>query len=533
MKNRGFSFKAGTLCVLAIAGATGLPTNVFADEVTLKSADGTVNLTGEFIAFEDNSYTVRTPLGDLRIAASRVTCEGAACPTFEVESADIQIAGSNAFGVGLMPLLLEGFAVSKDAAATMNNLEDGRTMVAELVADAGYGDEIGSFLVVSDGSNDAFANLLSGEAQIGMSSRRIRPDEARALRDAGGGMMIDPGQEHLIALDSLVVIVNPDNPVQSISLKDLGGIYSGEITNWSQLGGADAPITVVGRQEDSGTSALFYRNILGPSDDWRFSDDLQVARNNNEAASMVAEDVNAISFVGYAFQRGNRPVTIINDCGIAMTPNAFAARTEEYGLQQRMYLYNRADVDKAEVREFLAYAASPAADSVIAKSGFIGLAIDRQEQSMESPRAQLLQDPNADVYEARFMQDMLSTMVGYDRLSTTFRFRTGSSTLDERGRFDMQRLADYLRTNDPEAEVVFVGFTDNVGAFDSNLELSKERAAKVMQDFRDYIGDDLPNLQTASMGYGAIAPSGCNAQDDGRRINRRVEVWIKSPGQAG
>lgn len=534
MKSAGFSMKAGTLCVLTIASAMALPTNAFADEVTLKSADGTVNLTGEFVAFEDNSYIVRTPLGDLRIAASRVTCEGDACPTFEVASADVEIIGSETVGLGLMPLLLEGYAGFVDAEATITNANGGQTMVAELVGDAGFGDELGSFLVESSGSNDAFSELLNGTSQVGMSSRRIRPDEARALRDAGAGSMISAGQEFIVAVDSLVVVTHPDNPVGELSFDQLGKIYAGQITNWQEVGGADQEILVVDRPEDSGARAVIAEAIFDKAGPSSLSEDaVQIATDNNEVSAIVNANENAIGFVGYAFQRGTKPLTLINDCGIAVTPDAFSARTEEYPLQRRMYLYTRADRETPEVTDFLSYAASPAADAVISKSGFIGLGVDRRLQSIDGAQARFLTDPSADVYEAGFVNDMLSKMVDHDRLSTTFRFRTGSSKLDERGRIDMQRLADYLKENDPSATITFVGFTDDVGAFDANMALSQDRAAQVSDTFAEFIGDTLPDLTVNSTGFGEIAPAGCNVQDNGRRINRRVEVWIQASGDAG
>ncbi|MEL6839342.1 MAG: OmpA family protein, partial [Pseudomonadota bacterium] len=155
--------------------------------------------------------------------------------------------------------------------------------------------------------------------------------------------------------------------------------------------------------------------------------------------------------------------------------------------------------------------------------------VDRREQSVDSDRAQALLDANADPYEAGFMRDMLEQMVDYDRLSTTFRFRTGSSQLDERGRIDKERLIDYLATQPAGTEVVMVGFTDDVGQFDGNLGLSQSRAAQVAEEVREAGGSRLSSVTVTSLGFGEIAPSGCNTSDEGRRINRRVEVWIKSP----
>lgn len=526
MKNSGFSIKAGAFCMLSIVGAAVLPTNVMADSVTLKSADGTVNLTGEFLSFEDNSYMVRTPLGDLRIAASRVTCEGDACPVFEVDSADVQMAGSDTVGLGLMPLLLEGYAGNIQAAATLS-AGDGNNLIAELIGDDGFGDDLGSYLVTSTGSSDAFSSLLESNSQIGMSSRRILPTEARALRDSGAGNMVSPSQEHIVAVDSLVVVTNQDNPINSLTMAQLQDVYEGNITNWSQLGGQDLAITPVSLSEDSGTRSVFESRVF--EGDVSLASNVVIADGIDDVSTIVNAEPGALGYVGFAFQRGTKPLTLVNSCGISMTPDAFSARTEEYALQRRLYLYSRADADSEKTSEFLTYATSSAADAVISKSGFIGLGVDRRLQSLDSARARMLLDPNADAYEATYMREMLAKMVDYDRLSTTFRFRTGSSSLDERGRIDMERLAAYL-VDHPGSEVFFVGFTDDVGAFDNNRLLSEDRARQALGEFETFIGGNNGTYSLASTGFGEIAPSGCNVAEEGRRINRRVEVWVKAAG---
>ncbi|MDP5359807.1 MAG: hypothetical protein NWR52_06655, partial [Paracoccaceae bacterium] len=120
-----------------------LPSSGFAQEVTLNSTDGTINITGEFIDFRDDNYIIRTALGDLRIAASSVVCNGAACPTFETVAADVAIVGSEAIGLGMMPLLMSGFAASLGADAEVNNTAAGQTVVS-LIGEDGFGDQIGS-----------------------------------------------------------------------------------------------------------------------------------------------------------------------------------------------------------------------------------------------------------------------------------------------------------------------------------------------------------------------------------------------------
>lgn len=116
-----------------------------------------------------------------------------------------------------------------------------------------------------------------------------------------------------------------------------------------------------------------------------------------------------------------------------------------------------------------------------------------------------------------------------DRLSTTIRFRAGSSRIDERGREDMKRLVRYLETVPTGTEVTFVGFTDDVGAFEANRKLSAERAQQIAADVKELGGSSLSGIKFASAGFGEIAPNACNVNERGQAINRRVEVWISTP----
>ena len=374
------------LGMLTLLGGITPSSFAVAQEVTLKSSDGTVNMTGDFIDFRDNAYVIATALGELRVSASRVQCEGAACPDLGGVEADIMIGGSDTVGLGLMPLLLEGYAGSLDAAATLINTGNGDDIVAELIGDQGFGDDLASILVSSTGSSDAFSELLDGEIEVGMSARRIVPDEARALRSAGAGNMISPSQEHIIAIDSLVMITNPANPIETLTTDEVRRIYSGEITNWSEVGGPNLPIAIVGREEGSGTRDVFEERIFGELEVFEPANKV-IASTNSDVSQIVNQTDGAIGYVGYAFQRGANALSLINECGIEVAPDAFSARTEEYALQRRLYLYTREDTTSDGATEFVNYATSEEADSLIGKAGFIGFAVDRREQTPESERA--------------------------------------------------------------------------------------------------------------------------------------------------
>lgn len=514
--------------VLALTGAIFVPMLASA-QATLQSADGTINLTGDIVSFENGIYGIRTSFGDLNVKAEGVTCAGDGCPSIDAVGADVQFAGSDTVGLGLMPLLLSGYAAHLGAEADLHDTGIENEIIADLVSDGGFGDDLGSYKVTSTGSSDAFRALLAQNAEIGMSSRRIRPEEARALRDQGAGNMIDPTQEHILAVDSLVVIANPNNPVNSLTMNQLAKIYSGEITNWAEVGGEDKAIVVGTRPSSSGTLDVF-TSVIFEGADTPVAADAVEQLDHDTMADMVAENDAAIGFVGYAFQRGAKPLTLVNDCGIAMQPDAFSARTEEYALQRRLYLYKRGDVASAEASGFLDFALSPDADGVIAKSGFIDLGVDRRVQSLDGDRAHALLDTSVPAFEGGVMREMLGAMGNFDRLSTTMRFDTGSSRLDPRARLDIDRLIDYLETQPADTQVKFVGFTDDVGNFTGNRTLSEERAARVMNEVATAANGRLDNIEMDFGGYGEIAPSACNTTEVGRKINRRVEVWIISQG---
>lgn len=519
--------RLGRATALAVALMGVSATAATAAEVTLKSADGTVNLTGEFVSYNDEIYTIKTALGNLQVSASRVSCIGEDCPTFDTVSAQVTFAGSETVGLGLMPLLLSGYGSYLDAEASVINTDNEGEILVNLVGDEGFGDDIGSLLVNSTSSSKAFEALGNQTANIGMSSRRIKPAEARALRDGGAGNMVSPAQEHIVAVDSLVVITHPDNPINSISTEHLQDIYAGKIRDWSEIGGTPGPIKVINRQFTSGTRSVFESGVFG---DKKYQPGVGqvVAANNNEMAALVNGDKNAIGYVGYAFQRGAKGLDLVNECGLLSSPDEFSAKTEEYALQRRLYLYNRADGLTEPVTDFIDFATSESADGMISKSGFISLGIKRRAQSLDSARARAMIETTTDPYEVGVMRDMLALMPIHDRLSSTFRFRQGSSKLDEKARLDMDRLIRFLELEPKGTSISLVGFTDSVGVFEANRSLSMDRSRQVAFDLKERANGRIDHINISTAGFGEMSPTGCNTSAKGQANNRRVEVWIET-----
>ncbi len=125
------------------------------------------------------------------------------------------------------------------------------------------------------------------------------------------------------------------------------------------------------------------------------------------------------------------------------------------------------------------------------------------------------------------LQRLVAVMDGADRLSLTFRFEDGSSTLDAQSRDNLVDLAQLIATGAFRGEkLVLAGFSDGSGAAAANLALSLERAARVAQELAAVAPDLPPAALPQVQGFGEALPMACDETAVGRQLNRRVELWI-------
>ncbi|MHA3977294.1 phosphate ABC transporter substrate-binding/OmpA family protein [Halovulum sp. GXIMD14794] len=497
-----------------------------AGEVVLKARDGSAAISGELIEFKGGFYRLRTSLGELRLSADGMECEGRACPESEMLEADLVFAGTDLVGKDLLPLLLAGWASARGAEASVDDLVTPDSTMARLVGDDGFGEASGSYLIRSSDTEDGFMQLAEGEAHAAMSARRILPVEAQALRAAGAGNMVSALQERVIAADPVSVIVHPENPVGQLTLDQLADIYAGKITNWSELGGEDRPLRVLAAEEGSAQRMFFEDKVLGAR---RAAADITDLGSEPEIAAAVVADPDAIGYVGHIHQRNAKALPLVSACGIAAAPTAFGAKTGEYPLDRRLYLYASESGLTREMRAFLDFASGPQADAAIAKAGFVDLGVGRIEQGAVADRvhAEMVE---ADSYEAGAMQALLDELYRWDRLSVTLRFDAASMQLDAGDERELERLVAYLAALPEGTQVAFAGFTDDAGPFDGNRALSLRRAEQSAAALLARGAGRLDGLDISAFGFGEMAPVGCNTSAEGRRANRRVEVWIRTPG---
>jgi phosphate transport system substrate-binding protein len=222
---------------------------------------------------------------------------------------------------------------------------------ADRWAEAFVKEHKGSFINVQGGGSSAgIQAALSGAADVGMSSRDLKPDE-KVLR------------EIVVARDGLAIIVHPSNPVQGLRLIEVKQIFTGEIGLWKWLGGADAAITVVTREEGSGTRGAFQELVMGKS---RISRRAIVQDSNGTVREIVAADPNAIGYISLGLV--DRSVRALDLDGV--TPGEDMIREGRYRLV-RPFLFVTRGEPLGTAAEFIDFVLSPGGQDLARKEGLL------------------------------------------------------------------------------------------------------------------------------------------------------------------
>lgn len=500
-------------------------TPALADDVTLTSRDGSVEITGTLMGYDGEFYRVDSEFGMLTLDGSGVVCEGPGCPNLQGYIADISISGARTMGEVLMPALVEAFGA-----------RNGYRVQRQIVDDTHFGytlteasnERIAArirFRVTS--TSEGFADLLADEADIVLSSRQATQTEIRLADEIGLGDLSDPKRRKIIAFDAIVPVVSPDNRLSDVSLDVLAQIFAGKITNWSELDGPDAPISLHLRDDMSGLSSEFVRRVLRPSK-VQLSDQITIHTSNSDLADVVARDPFAIG-IGAQSEIGNaKPLVILGACGLPTVADATSMKAENYPLTTPLFIYTPARRLPRLTREFLRFVRSDSAQSVIDRAGFVNLRLEELAVADQGQRLANLIDFAGDEVSLDDLQRLTRRISGSSWVSLVFRFEQGGIKLDAHSLSNIDLLVQVLERGDfDERRLMFVGFSDSQGSAAANQRLSLRRAEAVRDALLDSaLAADTSRLVLEVDAFGEAMPIACDDTDWGRRINRRVEVWV-------
>src|SRR5574342_484189 len=193
--------------------------------------------------------------------------------------------------------------------------------------------------VTGGGSGTGIAALINGTVDIANASRQIKPEETEEAKSKG----IDP-VEHVIARDAIAVIVNPENPVSQLTLKQISDIYSGKINNWKDVGGDDRPIVRLSRETNSGTHVYFLETVLrlgNSKNKTLFSMDTLLLPSSEGIVAEVRQNPNAIGYDGLGYVPHDlKMIAIAKADGDAyVLPSADTVNDKSYPIARDLYMY--------------------------------------------------------------------------------------------------------------------------------------------------------------------------------------------------
>ena len=259
--------------------------------------------------------------------------------------------------VAVMCSIMAGCASSSEETAgtgTSSVSTDGSTSMEKVIGVLGETFESKTGITVTynpTGSGSGIKAVSSGTCDIGLSSRNLKPEEENEGLTAT-----------ILAYDGIAVIVNPNNPVSDMDTETISKIYTGEITNWSEIGGKDSEIVLIGREAGSGTRDGF-ESITGTEEKCKYRQELT---STGDVITTVSQNEGAIGYASLASVKDN--VKAVTVGGIAPTEESI--KNGSYVIQRPFVLVTKKDTQLSDsAQKFFDYVTSAEAAEAITSAG--------------------------------------------------------------------------------------------------------------------------------------------------------------------
>ncbi len=228
--------------------------------------------------------------------------------------------------------------------------------------------------VTGGGSGTGIAAMINGTVDIANASREMKPEEIAAAEANG----IHP-VEFTVAMDAIAVVVHPSNPVDRLTLEQISDIYTGRITNWSQVGGEDRPIVLLSRESNSGTYLYFLEHVIrlgGEESDLLFSPDTLLMPSSEGISTEVRQNPNAIGYDGLGYVTPEQKVIAValGPEGPYVLPSVETVNDGTYPIARALYMYTAGEPSGA-IRAYLDWILTEG-QALVPELGFVPLAVE-------------------------------------------------------------------------------------------------------------------------------------------------------------
>jgi phosphate transport system substrate-binding protein len=226
-----------------------------------------------------------------------------------------------------------------------------------------------SIAVTGGGSGTGIAALVNKKCDIANSSRGIKSSEV----DQANAKGIDP-KRVVVAIDALSIVVNRQNPVDRLKVDQIGAIYRGEITNWSQVGGSNSPIALYGRQSNSGTYDFMKENVMKGE----YVSTLKSMNGNAQIVEAIKQDVSGIGYVGVGYAKDVSAdikileVALTDTIGYYSPINALDVKSGKYPITRPLNQYI-AGTPGGQIKDFIEFELSKEGQDIIEQDGFFAI----------------------------------------------------------------------------------------------------------------------------------------------------------------
>jgi phosphate transport system substrate-binding protein len=215
--------------------------------------------------------------------------------------------------------------------------------------------------VTGGGSGVGIAALLNGTTEIAASSRPMKDAEKDKLKASAKS----PGVEIAVAKDGVAFYVHASNPVNSLTVEQLRGIYLGDITNWKDVGGKDAPIVLYSRENSSGTYVFVKDQLLKGED---FAAAAQTLPGTAAVVNAVSKELNGIGYGGNAYAKGVKELKVKSG-NEEIAPSAENVKSGKYPLSRDLFFYLRGQ-PAGDAKAFIDFALSPEGQQLVTRVGY-------------------------------------------------------------------------------------------------------------------------------------------------------------------
>ena len=216
-----------------------------------------------------------------------------------------------------------------------------------------------TFDIAAEGSTTGIAAIIDGTAEIGMSSRRAKSSEVGAAASKGKNM-----KPTIVAYDGIAVIVNSANPVKTLTKKQVEQIFTGDVQDWSGVGGSSGKISIYTRNTSSGTYSDFKELAMKKRD---YAGGSQKMAGNEQIAAEVGKNKNGVGYVGMAYTKAGGIKALPID---GTAPSVASVQNHSYAYWRPTFYYTNGE-PSGLARQFLDYTVGSAGQKIVAQVGFV------------------------------------------------------------------------------------------------------------------------------------------------------------------